>query len=45
MKILAQHRQQRAGARLLQVIGLALKELAIGQHRQAGCADLAITTV
>ena len=41
-EVLAQHRQRAAGACLLQVIGLALEELAVGQHRQAGRADLAV---
>ncbi|MPN11884.1 hypothetical protein SDC9_159193 [bioreactor metagenome] len=41
-EILAQHRQQRARAGLLEIVGLPLEELAIGQHRQAGSTDLAI---
>ncbi|MPM76575.1 hypothetical protein SDC9_123574 [bioreactor metagenome] len=41
-EILAQHRQQATSTCLLQVVRLALKELAIGQHRQAGRTHLAV---
>lgn len=41
-EILAQHRQAARGARLLQVVNAALKKLLVGQHRQAGRAELGI---
>ena len=37
-EVLAQHRQRAHGARLLQVLGCALKERPIGEHAQAGGA-------
>ena len=41
-EVLAQHRQRAGRARLLQVLGRALEELHVGQHRQAGRAMLRI---
>ncbi|MCY1545438.1 hypothetical protein D9M68_813810 [compost metagenome] len=41
-EVLAQHREVTAGTSLFQIVGAALKKLLVGQHRQAGGADLAI---
>jgi hypothetical protein len=41
-EILAQHRQLARGARLFEVVDIALEKLPVGQHRQASRADHAV---